>query len=826
MLNGGRASPRGDDGQMLRGSVWMIALRWAIRLTGLVSTIILARLLAPADFGIVAMAMVVVGMLELLNQTGQKLAIIRHENPTNEHYDTAWTLSVMLGVLIGAAIVVLAPFTSFYFHEPRAVPVMQFLALRAVIGGFENIGTVDFRRDLRFDRFFRYNMYPKLISFCVTITLAFLWRNQWALVAGIITSQLALVVSSFAMHPYRPRLSLAKIGEIWSFSGWTLFRTVGIYLNSQIDQVAVGGVFGAAIMGRYSVAADLASSPLDEVNGPMIAVLYPVMSRVQRDAPRLRALYLRTLCWSAIICASASVGVTLVAHDMVGLVLGQKWLVAEPLVGWLALSAGLLGLSSGAYTTFDALGKPHLGARMQWVRLLFLAAAIIPVAILVHHPRYIAATRLVVTAAFMPTLLFAVGREVGVSWRDYLKALWRPFVAAAIMALVVYPVNHILPPGIFRLGLDVFLGAASFAAALLSLWWLSGAPDSPEKDMVTLAYRHLHRRQADQAGPVHIISKFGTIAGGTEQRALRLAEILGKHSEVKLWATHAPDPAIDSRASVTTIDTWRLQFPISGTFIFVGVYLHIGSWIRFARPDRRIIVLNTNSIEEFRRMVRRISPEDDVDGCEIVYASEGLKQLVGSPGVVENSPIDIDQFAHDRNHAANGPLTIGRLSRDYIYKFHEDDPALFRRLGEDGYRLRVLGGTCLQPRLQGARNVELIEAGTIPSAAFLNSLDCFIYRTSTTWFESYGRVVLEAMASGLPVLCGPVGGFTEHIEHGVNGFIFHSDEEALEILRRLSADPSLRAQIGRKARETAEDIYSRGYERGLVAFYLHQDINA
>ena len=86
------------------------------------------------------------------------------------------------------------------------------------------------------------------------------------------------------------------------------------------------------------------------------------------------------------------------------------------------------------------------------------------------------------------------------------------------------------------------------------------------------------------------------------------------------------------RAAVTTIDAWRLQFPISGTFIFVGVFLHIGGWIRFARPDRQIVVLNTNSVEEFRRMVRRISPRNDVEDCEVVYSSEGLKHLVGSPG--------------------------------------------------------------------------------------------------------------------------------------------------------------------------------------------------
>ena len=103
-------------GHLLKGSAWMIALRWAVRLTGLVSTVILARLLTPTDFGVVAMAMLLVGMLEILNQTGQKLVIIRHADPKREDYDTAWTLSVIVGLVTGLAIVVLAPLANIFFH--------------------------------------------------------------------------------------------------------------------------------------------------------------------------------------------------------------------------------------------------------------------------------------------------------------------------------------------------------------------------------------------------------------------------------------------------------------------------------------------------------------------------------------------------------------------------------------------------------------------------------------------------------------------------------------------------------------------------------------
>ena len=491
--------PRSPGRHLLEGSAWMIGLRWAIRLTGLVSTVILARLLVPADFGIVAMAMLVVGMLELLSQSGQKLAIIRHQNPGRDDYDTAWTVSVLVGMLIAGAILVVAPFTPAYFHEPRAVPVMQCLALRAAMGGFENIGIVDFRRELRFDRFFLYNMGPKLASVVVTISLAFLWRNYWALVAGILSGQFAMVATSYAMHAYRPRFSLARLREIYAFSGWTLFRTAGLYFNSKADEFAVGGVLGAGAMGRYSVGADFAASPLEEINAPMVAVLYPVMSRLQNDGVRLRELYLRTLAWSGLICASVSVGITLIAHDFTILVLGPKWLAVEPLIGWLALSAGLLGLSSGAYAIFDVIGKPHLGARMQWTRLIMLVVVLAPVAWLMRDLQAIAIVRFVVTGLFVPTLFVAVSYHIGVSSKEYWEALWRPSASAAVMALLIFVVNRQIDPGNFRLAADIVLGATFFTAALLCLWFLGGRPaTSPEGDVMALCLRFFKCRALPQ----------------------------------------------------------------------------------------------------------------------------------------------------------------------------------------------------------------------------------------------------------------------------------------------------------------------------------------
>lgn len=476
----------GWGARMLNGALWMIALRWAIRLTGLVSTVILARLLMPSDFGIVAMAMIVVSTLEIFNQTGQKLVLIRLEDPTKDHFDTAWTVSFLIGLAIAVAILAASPLAVLYFREPKVEPVMQCLALRAILGGVENIGTVHFRRNLQFNSFFAYNVYPKLISFAVTIVLAFALRNYWALVAGILTGQLSLIVLSYAMHPHRPRFTLSKVKEIWSFSIWTFFRSVGYYLNGQIDQVVVGGFGGAAMMGRYAVATDVAQSPGREINEPMVAVLYPVMSRLQNDMSALRDVYFKTLGWTAFICASTGVGVAIVASDMQQLVLGDKWIGIAPLMSWLAIGGAIAGLSSGAYSLFDALNQPKIGARMIWVRLFLLSAAILPVALWTKSPIDIAICRAIGEALFLPGLFHAAHRLADLSLRQYIETLYRPLLASILMAIALIAANLLLPiSGNCRLGIDIALGTTIFLGSAWLLWRAAGRPQSPESDVFT-----------------------------------------------------------------------------------------------------------------------------------------------------------------------------------------------------------------------------------------------------------------------------------------------------------------------------------------------------
>jgi lipopolysaccharide exporter len=309
-------------------------------------------------------------------------------------------------------------------------------------------------------------------------------RNYWALVVGMLSGQLAYIILGYIMHKHRPRFDFSKIGEIWSFSIWSFVRSIGYYFNTQVDQIVVAGFGGAPLMGRYAVATDVSQSPSREINEPMVAVLYPVMSRLQKNLPELRNVFLNILGWTTFICAATGVGVALVAPEMQHLVLGDKWNGIAPLMVWLAIGGAINGLSSGAYSLFDAVNLPHVGARMIWVRLVILAVAIVPVAFWTHDVVSVAICRAIGETLFLPGLFHAVHRIADISFKQYVETMYRPLLASASMAIVVMLANMLLPvDGNFRLVTDIVLGATVFLGSAWLLWSAAGRPHTPESNV-------------------------------------------------------------------------------------------------------------------------------------------------------------------------------------------------------------------------------------------------------------------------------------------------------------------------------------------------------
>jgi glycosyltransferase involved in cell wall biosynthesis len=318
---------------------------------------------------------------------------------------------------------------------------------------------------------------------------------------------------------------------------------------------------------------------------------------------------------------------------------------------------------------------------------------------------------------------------------------------------------------------------------------------------------------------LHLFNGFHSPFAGSELETLELYRLLSADAEVRLWATSSRVSGELMRHSpIRRISPLTRNVPDGGTYVFLGAHWRNKVWpYLIPRPRRLIYVFNTlhpKVIALTTRMPRMLG----WPAAELVLISEFQRRMLQIDGVVHPSPIEIERFLSQP--AKPGlPFTLGRLSRDTPDKHHADDVPLYEALLTGGAALRIQGGTVLKDRLRPHSQLELLPQGRFAAEEFLSTLDVFYYRTGSH-VETFGRVVFEAMACGLPVVCHSHGGYADHIRHGENGFLFETTQQAAEILADLKADPGLRATVGREARRTVEQLFSSQAFRRRLDFYL------
>jgi O-antigen/teichoic acid export membrane protein len=342
---------------MATGAAWMLLFRLVDRSIGLISTLILARLLIPADFGVVAMAMSIVAGLEIMTAFSFDLALIQRRDSDRRHYDAAWTLNVLFGLTNAAVLVLVAGAVANFYREPRVQGVILWLALYAALQGFANIGVIAFQKELQFHRDFLLRVIKKLCGFAVTISLAFALRSFWALVAGMLATAVCGLVLSYVMHPYRPRLGLSGCRELLHFSWWVLINNILIFVAHRSSDLFIGRHAGPQALGIYNVAYEISNLPTTEMVFPISRAVYPAYSRMASNLPDLRRGYLDVLSVILLAVTGRTWNAAL-ADPLVRVLLGEKWLEAIPIIPVLCMFGIIRAAMSNSGSVFLALGDP------------------------------------------------------------------------------------------------------------------------------------------------------------------------------------------------------------------------------------------------------------------------------------------------------------------------------------------------------------------------------------------------------------------------------------------------------------------------------------
>ncbi len=481
---------------IVQGTILTVAMRWTDRLIGLVSTLILARLLVPEDFGIIAMASLFITLADVFFDLGVYVTLVQNKSPSQAHFDTAWTLGLLQAALAAVVLFLSAPCAAAYFHEPRVEDVIKVLGLGLLITGFDNIGVVNFQKEMRFGQDFIFMFTRRFSGFAVTIIAAWMLQSYWALAIGTVSGRLVGLVCSFLMHPMRPRLGLSKVREILGVSQWLMARTTGGYLESQLHRVVVGRRDDATVMGAYAMAGDISAMPSTELLMPINRVLFPAFVRVKEDPQELKRVFLIAQGVQTLIAMPASAGLALVAPEIIMLMLGEKWMMAVPFVQIFAVASLATAMLSSATYLMITLGHVKALALFSWAQVVLFA-----VFAFVVFPTFealqIAWLRLWVSLAsdviFAGLLLhyFSPLRSI-----DLARGVLRPILAVGAMAVCLQALSTfwVSPSPFAALVAKTLIGAGVYTSTVLTLWWAAGRPCGAEFYMLNAAKRVLAKR--------------------------------------------------------------------------------------------------------------------------------------------------------------------------------------------------------------------------------------------------------------------------------------------------------------------------------------------
>jgi O-antigen/teichoic acid export membrane protein len=482
---------------MASGAAWMIAFRMCDRLIGMVSTVVLARLLTPEHFGVIAMAMALIAFLDMIGDFSFEMALIRDQEAGEEHYHTAWTARVINSVIQCAILNAAAGATASAFDEPRLGVIVHCLSFTLPLRAVQSIRISDMRKDLDFRAEFNFRMWTRIVGFLMTLVLAFLWRDHWALVVGTLATSGLQVILSFVMRPYRPKLTLSRIGDIFGFSKWLIIGNLFSAVVKRSPAFVIARLADAQTLGLYTIGNQICSMAATELIAPIKRALFPGYSKLASDFDTLRKVYMENFAVIVMMAMPVAAGIGLTARFLVPVFLGENWLAAIPVMQVLSLNAAFRTVHTNSNPLFYATNNP----RFQVIEFFVEAGVLLPTLwISVASMGAVGAAWATALSGLAVTLLDAVlvVHLLSIPWIKFVSSTWRtPASIAGMWYVVALTTSAMHAWSVTSVWKQLFgcalAGALAYVAGHLLLWRASGMPHGAEAILLRYLRQRLSR---------------------------------------------------------------------------------------------------------------------------------------------------------------------------------------------------------------------------------------------------------------------------------------------------------------------------------------------
>ncbi len=603
LINSGDDSDLRMDvyGRAVKGGVWLVGMRVFMGVVSAVRWLILMRLLAPHDFGILGIGTLMMGMVASFSELGFQSALIQRKEHDSAHLNVAWTVGIIRGLVLFVLLYLAAPYVAVFFdgsarfdgedihnsarlveklndsenalsrylvsnftdttrgmldeydsaegvsdrlnsalvdelnkvvtgqviyeterfrdvdlsgyalrlieqsHEDRnnlrfnrrlldeayagiikrdvldrqtVTLVIQVLAISVLLGGLRNIGTMYFMKELEFSKLVILRTSSEIVTFCITVTLAFMYRSVWALVFGRLAGVVCGLALSYVMHPYRPRLSfdVSKFRELWGFGKHIFGMTILRFLCLHGDDIFLGRMLGATVLGYYQQAFKIGNMVSTEIGGKVQTVAFPVYSKLQGNVAKLRSGYFKALQVTTLIVFPAAGGLIALAPEITEVVFGAKWLPMVPAMQILCVFGPLKCMQRAS--VFMAMGRPDILTRLTIIKFLLMVASIYPLTVkwgMAGTSFCVLGTSLII----QPLGFYELQKLIDAKARDVLRNLSFPFLGTIAMVVCIWFAKNMTGPvGVVSLIAIVLLGVVVYSVAMLLLSRISSKYDA------------------------------------------------------------------------------------------------------------------------------------------------------------------------------------------------------------------------------------------------------------------------------------------------------------------------------------------------------------
>lgn len=428
----------------IRGKV-VSALRWSAasrslgQLVSWVITIVVIRLLSPGDYGLMAMAMVVVSFLVLLNTLGLDAVLVQQKELHEQTRRQVFGVVIIVNVFMFALVFLGAEYVAALYGEPALMPVMQVLSVQFLLLIFETLPQSSLERDIDFARRSIVDLVTLVIGSLTTLVLALAGEGVWALVWGAVATNATRMIGLNLIRPSLlwPSFSLRGMGRHFSFGSFVSFDRGLWFLFSESDKFIGGKILGNHLLGYYAVASQLASMPIHKISGLLNSVAFPAFSRVHAEGGNeaVGGYLLKATRLLGIVAFPVFLGISCTAEPLIGLLLGSKWLPAAPLLQLMGLVMPFRLLSNVFPPLLWGVGHPRTSASN-----FLIAALLMPVAFFIGTRWGVVGLAYAWLLMYPVVFIVTAARTcamVAVSLSDYSRQILRPLAAGLAMYAAV-----------------------------------------------------------------------------------------------------------------------------------------------------------------------------------------------------------------------------------------------------------------------------------------------------------------------------------------------------------------------------------------------------